>query len=171
MAFEKEYWPDIKTGENTKSVFDFVNRLALMLEKKFEDKIECKLEEIHFKGSDFYKTISKIGQVVSGTPFSIETEPMSLEDGKRKEFHMPELREYKFVIYNKDYFYRVFDIKMSDCFPVFIRPAQDIADTFDTNNYKEIMTENELEEIIALYLKSNVVIRVLSYMLQQKPID
>ena len=157
----KDFWPDLTNGESTKLIRELIKTLNQQLKTKYDGKIDSSFDVIHYKDSGIYamnQTFAGIARLVGPIEEKDECEK------NKEEVKVKPLNEYKFVIFNENYFSRIFDIKFGEFFPVEIRPAEGIIPNQEPK-YKEIYNFSELEDVVQNYLQSQHVQDVIRYML------
>lgn len=157
----KNYWPEIDdVPELGACVFKFVKELNEQLKAKYNGVISCSLikkEYTSFGCKGLTKSLESISQLVG------PQESKSKIEEARKEVDLPPLNEYKFLIYNKIYFFRVFDIKLGAYFPIEIKPADGIEKNQDPD-YIEVRTVEQFEDMVASYLSDPYIRDIIRYM-------
>ena len=153
---ERNYWPDLDSEEGTKGVFAFIKILNEQIKEKYNNKIQCSLEEISYKTIGINSAVLGINKLLGPTE-----EETPLEKGKNK-VPVRQTKEFKFLIYNDKYFFRVFDIKIGEFFPVEMKPAEEINDM--VKDYFEIESENVFKQQVYNYLNRKIIKDVIRYM-------
>ena len=157
---EKNYWPDLGREENTKEIFKFINILKQQLIDKYNGKLNCSFEEIKYESNG----IASMSEAVSHFKrIAIPQETKgSLETSKRK-VDVRKCKEFKFLIYSNDYFFRVFDVKIGEYFPIQMRPGEELSNI--DYNYCQVESFDAFRHRVQYYLNNKTIKDVISYML------
>lgn len=139
------FWPDLDEKINTQCVFDFIRTLTEQIKEKYNGKIKCSLEEISYKTygiSTTQRSIRDIAKLLG----PVEENGLIEKDKIKASIRV--LKEYKFMLYNDNYFFRVFDLKIGEYFPVEIRPAEEIENK--EHKYEEFYSDNFVNQILSI---------------------
>lgn len=155
-------WPDLDTDESTKAIFGFVRLLKDELKKNYDGKIDCSLEEVVYREFGMNAMMNRFDDIRKAMG-PIEGQTASEIDKEEVCINPP--KEYKFMIFNENYFFRVFDIKMGEYFPVDIRPAEGISSKAK-KDYYEIDNESSFKQEVLSFLHSKYIKDIIRYMLE-----
>lgn len=157
---ELNLWPDLDADESTQCVFDFINVLREELKTKYDGKISCVIEEIIYKdlGIDGVHSAFRELKKIMGP-----SENLSLAEKNKDAVRIRPPKEYKFIISNDKCYFRLFDIKLGEYFPIMIRPAEGIL-TNNNYEYYDIKTESDFKQNVVSFLHSKYVKDVIRYL-------
>lgn len=167
MDAKLNYWPDIDKEESTEVVFDFVKMLNKQLEDKYQKSIKCKLSPVQYDSKASLFASKELSNSMKSllTPIAGLSELPSAEEKNKKEVSLPSPKEYKFLVFDDYCFFRVFDIKASNYYPLYIKPAEGITINDD---YIKVDNQADLERTIYSYLNSQYLKDVIRYMVEEE---
>lgn len=157
----ENYWPDLDEKISTKCVFDFVQTLEEQIKLKYNGVINCSLEEITYKTygmSATQRIMSDIKKIVG------PEEDGGYIEKDRDKVTSRAFKEYKFLLYSSKYFFRVFDIKVGEFFPIEIRPAEEIDNV--KHEYNEYYSEEEFKNKLLSLIRTKTVKDVINFMIE-----
>ena len=154
------YWPDLDTKIKTDCVFEFIKTLREQIKEKYNNKIDCSLEEIVYKNygiSGLHKSMCSIKTTLG------PEEEQSIVEKNKKEVSVKAFKEYKFILFNDKFFFRVFDMRFGEFFPIGIRPVEELGDVF-VQEFQEYYSEETFKSKIISLINTKTVKDVISYM-------
>lgn len=160
---KENLWPDIDdSSESTSGIYAFIKDLKKDMEKKYKGVIRCSFDKITYASyglNSTFKNFSSIKKLVGPQECKGDSEL------NKKELTIPEETEFKFLISNNNYFFRVFDVKMSSFFPVEIKPSENI-DSNRRSEYEEVLSLEDFKEQVQHYIQTKYVKDMLRYLLR-----
>lgn len=158
---EQMYWPSLERDESTKCIYEFMALLKEQLKSSFNGRIDCSFDTVTYKSNSFLELSTSVARISKAIDFQQEE---SLNEKGREAVRIQPPVERKFVLFNDKYFFRVFDMKIGNYFPVEIKPAEGIIVGKD-DGYKTIQSESDLKQEVLTYLNSKFIKDVLRYMI------
>ena len=158
---EKNYWPDLQSEENTKGIFEFVNILKNQLHSKYDGKLNCSFEKIEYESNG----VASLSSAVAGiNKIMAPQEEKGVLEKSKKKVDVKKYNEYKFLIYNDNYFFRIFDVKIGEHFPIQMRPGEELSNI--ECDYIKVDSLAAFKHEVELYLSNETIKDVISYMIR-----
>ncbi len=152
-------WPDLNEEMKTTQVVIFVQKLIDDLEDMYEGKIKGKILQIEYESN-----LPKALAYISDMSKKIGVKEKTYECENTEEIKTFSDKSYKFILYTEKNYYRLFEITVSEFFPVKIYPRNTI---FDDEENKPIIVDNqqEFESKIISIIRSEFVRNLIMKML------
>lgn len=157
------YWPKIDYSRKTDTIKLFINEIISDLHVTYENKLDGEfLPLVYEQNEDLSKIYSSI-KTMGNLPFSVGKEVLSDSEKNKKKIVTEDEKTYKFIISSAKNYYRLFDVTMSDFFPVKIQ----ILDKIINTDNKEIVIQNietfkdEVIKIINSNFVKNLIMKML----------
>lgn len=157
------YWPKIDYSRKTDSIISFINEIISDLHVTYENKLDGEFSLLVYEQNDNLSKIHSSLKAMGKLPFSVGKEVLSDSEKNKIKIVTENEKTYKFIISSAKNYYRLFDVTMSDFFPVKIQ----ILDKIINTDNKEIVIQNietfkdEIIKIINSNFVKNLIMKML----------
>jgi hypothetical protein len=165
----RDLWPDFESSAiETNNSIDILRSQAREISKKTEQAVKATFSKLEYKQGPLAATVA-VQQIIGALGSTTYEELLDQElQGKKDANKFYSVTKYKFEIYNDEYRFRLFVLENREIFPICLVVDDGICEEIRYKNRSNIMSNEELEDVLQEIFCSSKVRSIVTRMIQTK---